>query len=154
MTDENKENQNKDNETTPVKTEAPIKLEESPYDSLPLAVAKLRAMAMIKFMDRQKRNFERDFVQVGTATQKIKDKKTGELVVVPVLRHVKDQSGRVVKVPVAVYQRAFYRQGKYTGEKLRQIRNEQTAKAVQGRTHYNDGTLINPSRLVDLAMVN
>lgn len=75
----------------------------------------------------------------------------------PVVEQIKtgkiktDKKGQKYEVVVPV--RQFIGWGdrkKYTGEKLREIRKQQTLKAIEGQTHYADGTPIIRDRLVDL----
>lgn len=91
--------------------------------------------AIAAAIDRRVRNFERNYVKQGTRAAKRKATLGGGL--------------HQVQINV----KAWWKQGKYNGEKLRQIRNEQTARAVQGFTHYTDGTPIIHDRLIDLTAV-
>ena len=88
-------------------------------------------------LDKQRMRYERTHTLIGhikTGRKKIdpSDKQTKEIVV-PVRQFIGWDEGK-----------------KYTGEKLRQIRNEQTRKAIEGQTHYADGSPIIRDRLVDL----
>lgn len=71
------------------------------------------------------------------------------------LGYVADAKGELKKtkknagIPVYAYV-GWDANKKYTGEKLRRLRREQTLQAVAGRTHYNDGTPIVQDRLIDL----
>lgn len=94
--------------------------------------AKLRLAKMKEAMLRQSQDYE----LVGYVED---PKKPGKA--------LKSKNGSPVQIRRYV---GWDRNSRYTGAKLRQIRREQTLKAVAGRTHFNDGTPIVQDRLVDL----
>lgn len=51
---------------------------------------------------------------------------------------------------VSVFKKLKWDNNKYTGQALREIRAKQTEKALEGKTHFNDGTPINRERIVEL----
>lgn len=113
-----------------VKTEPTETTEPVGITVLRDAIEAIRKNRMLQMAFRQRKNFN------------LKFRKTGEV-------EAKAKGGKgTQKVPV--YEQVFWPQGKYTGEKLRELRKQETLKAIEGKTHWNDGTPIIHDRLIDL----
>lgn len=95
-------------------------------------------------ISRAQKKFAKNYTQIGVV-------ETGKMRTDPETRERK-------QIVVPVFQFTGWNNTRYTGEKLRQIRQEQLAKALEendknGHTTYADGTPIVRDRLIDLKAV-
>lgn len=87
----------------------------------------LKDAGRMKFVNRQQRKYENAHVVTG----KVKGKQS-----IPLRKQYGPEKEILVRT------RIDWRQGKYTGEKLREIRKAQVDKIIGNQTHFDDGTPI------------
>ena len=91
-------------------------------------------------LNKAREKFQKNYTQVGSID-------TGKTFTDP---ETKERKQIVVPIYRYVGWSAYDPQNKYNNHKLREIRANQTAKAIKGHTHYRGGAPIILDRLVDL----